>query len=145
MLFLEMVEEEARDELEARYPGGSPALLPDAEEAWDGFAELVNGLWSTATALPGTTERGGKEEHADDPDDRLAGRAAERVRHPGDDARVRRSSGSVTCGGGTNDRAEPGRRVAPHSEKPCSTRTCQKSGRSRSARCTNGSWWVRGS
>jgi hypothetical protein len=78
-----MVEEEAREALEARYLGGRPAWLAKTEEAWDRFAGQVDRLWSIAGAA---SEAGDPE---DDPEaDPLTGRVADRARHLADDARI---------------------------------------------------------
>ena len=42
------IEEDAREQLEARYLGGQPSLLADAEAAWGEFGEMVDRMWSLA-------------------------------------------------------------------------------------------------
>ena len=78
------VEEDAREELEARYLGGRPALFAETEEAWDRFAEQPDRLWSIA----GTPETPDQSEVDSDAEDPLADRVAARVRHLADDARI---------------------------------------------------------
>lgn len=79
-----MVEEEAREQLEARYLGGRPALFADTQDAWDRFADQVDGLWTIAE----TDGESNESAQVDAEDDPLADRVADRVRHLADDARI---------------------------------------------------------
>jgi hypothetical protein len=85
LLVTVLVEEDAREALEARYLGGQPALLAATEQDWDRFAEQVDRLWSIANK---TSEAGGTPNDDVGGDDPLAGRVADRVRHLADDARI---------------------------------------------------------
>ena len=42
------IEEDAREQLEARYLAGQSSLLADAEAAWREFGEMVDRMWSLA-------------------------------------------------------------------------------------------------
>lgn len=86
LLVLVMVEEDAREELEARYLGGRSGLLADSQADWDRFADLVDSLWSLSENLvPGRHV----EESAEADAERLYDdRVAERVQWLADDARV---------------------------------------------------------
>jgi hypothetical protein len=46
-----MVEDDAREQLEARYLGSQPALFAEAQHEWDRFAEQVEGLHSVSSNL----------------------------------------------------------------------------------------------
>jgi hypothetical protein len=86
LLLKVMVEQDAREQLEARYLGGRPALFADAEAAWDRFAELVDRLSSIAATLR-------EERSADNPTEpellgRYDERVAARVQELADDARI---------------------------------------------------------
>jgi hypothetical protein len=48
ILVVSLVEEEAREHLQAHYLGGQLALLTGVQADWDRFAEQVDGLWSIA-------------------------------------------------------------------------------------------------
>jgi hypothetical protein len=76
------VEDEAREQLEASYLGGQSTLFADTESEWDRYAEMVDRLWSLATA------RGEADAPEDEGPDPLADRVAERARHLADDARI---------------------------------------------------------
>ena len=52
------IEEDAREQLEARYLGGQPSLLADAEAAWGEFGEMVDRMWSLAEDLVPITPAG---------------------------------------------------------------------------------------
>jgi hypothetical protein len=84
LLLRVVVEEEAREQLEARYLGGQSALFAGAEDAWDRLAQLVDQLWSIGNTLPTVPEPAG-DPSGDDP---LADRVADRARHLADDARI---------------------------------------------------------
>ena len=88
LLVLVMVEQEAREELAQRYLGGLDALLSDAEEAWQKFAEQVDRLWSISEALLGAAGPESAEDTVDDASDPLAERVHTRARHIADDARI---------------------------------------------------------
>jgi hypothetical protein len=78
---------DARVELEARYLGGQPSMLGDAETVWSRFGELVDALWSIIERLVPLT----RAEERRLPKDALArfdDRAQERVRTLVDKARV---------------------------------------------------------
>lgn len=85
LLVMVMVEEEAREALEARYLGGRPSLLVETDEVWDRFAEQVDRLWSIGGTPPEPAETPEDDRDRDDP---LAGRVAERVQRLADDARI---------------------------------------------------------
>jgi hypothetical protein len=82
-----VVEEDARAELERRYLAGQSSLLADAEDAWERFAELVDGLWSMAEDLVPLTaaekRRVVKNGHG-----RYDEKVAERVQTLADNARI---------------------------------------------------------
>ncbi len=81
------VEEDARAELEARYLGGQPSLLGDAEREWTRFGELVDALWTIAERLVPLTQA----EERRLPKDALElfdERVQERVRAIADNAKI---------------------------------------------------------
>lgn len=85
LLITVMVEEEAREALEARYLGGRPGLLAETEAAWDSFAEQVDRLWSFAQAQHAAADPTEDDAERQDP---LADRVADRVSRVADDARI---------------------------------------------------------
>jgi hypothetical protein len=87
ILALSLIEEDAREELEARYLGGRPALLAETQAEWDRVAEQVDRLWSIAEKVVPLSE----DEHANvdsASSDIYDLRVAERARHIADDARI---------------------------------------------------------
>jgi hypothetical protein len=82
-----IVEDDARERLEARYFGGRPSVLPDAEAEWDGFADQVERIWSIGEKLElmghvaGRSDQGDAERILDE-------RVAARAKTIADDARV---------------------------------------------------------
>jgi hypothetical protein len=87
MLVLSLVEEDAREQLEARYLGGRSDLLADSQAEWDRFVELIDRLWSMAEKVVPLSEH----EHANvgsASSDMYDQRVAERARHIADDARI---------------------------------------------------------
>jgi hypothetical protein len=118
ILVVSLVEEDAREQLEARYLGGRPALLAETQADWDCFAEQVDRLWSISekTAPLGQDEvKRVNELDLSSLDERVSRRA----RHLADDARIStferlgensravaiierrlRDSGTWTAGGG---------------------------------------------
>jgi hypothetical protein len=118
ILVVSLVEEDAREQLEARYLGGHPALLAETQAEWDRFTEQVDRLWSISekTAPLGQDEvKRVNELDLSSLDERVSRRA----RHLADDARIStfdrlgensravaiierrlRDSGTWTAGGG---------------------------------------------
>jgi hypothetical protein len=87
LLVVTLVEDDTRDQLEARYLGGHPALLTESQADWDRFAELVDRLWSMSTTLvPLSSDEQKQVDSAGL--DALDERVVERVRRLADDARV---------------------------------------------------------
>jgi hypothetical protein len=87
LLVVTLVEEDAREQLEARYFAGRPALLAESRTDWDRFVEQVDRLWSMSTTL--VPLNSDEEERVDSAGlDTLDERVAERVQHLADDARV---------------------------------------------------------
>jgi hypothetical protein len=86
MLVLSLVEEDAREQLEARYLGGRPALLAETQKEWDRFADQVDRLWSIAEKL--APLRHDEEESIESAADIYDQRVAERALHIADDARI---------------------------------------------------------
>jgi hypothetical protein len=87
MLVITLVEEDAREQLEARYLGGRPALVTESQADWDRFVEQVDRLWSMSeTLLP--INRDAEERVDITSRDALEDRVAERVQRLADDARV---------------------------------------------------------
>jgi hypothetical protein len=87
LLVVTLVEEDAREELKARYLGGRPALLAESQADWDRFVEQIDRLWLMAeTLVPLNPD---EEERVDTANpDAFDERVADRVRHLADDARV---------------------------------------------------------
>jgi hypothetical protein len=87
MLVLSLVEEDAREQLEARYLGGRPALLAETQKEWDRFADQVDRLWSiSATIVPLPQDETARVEKFDSGS--YDQRVADRVRQIADDARI---------------------------------------------------------
>lgn len=87
LYLLLMVEDEAREQLEAKFLGGHEALLADVNETWDGFADEVERLWTMSEALvPISGEEAAAVAAAGT--EVFDQRVAERVRRIADDARV---------------------------------------------------------
>jgi hypothetical protein len=87
MLVLSLVEEDAREQLEARYLGGRPALLAETQADWDRFAEQVDDLWSIAEkVVPLSEDEQANVDRASS--DMYDQRVAERARRIADDARI---------------------------------------------------------
>jgi hypothetical protein len=82
-----MVEDDAREQLEARYLGGQPSMLNDAERAWSSFAEMADRLWSIAEKLVPLT-RAEERRLSKDGGRILDQRVQERARKLADDARI---------------------------------------------------------
>ena len=87
LVVLVMVEDDARDQLEARYLGGRPALLAESKAAWDRFAALVDHLGSMSKNLASHDEAGDEPASAK-AERRYDERVAARARWLADDARV---------------------------------------------------------
>jgi len=87
ILLLSLEEQDAREQFEARYLGGRPALLAETKSEWDRFAEQMDGLWSISEKVVPLSQdelkRVSKLDLAS-----LDQRVAERARHIADDARV---------------------------------------------------------
>jgi hypothetical protein len=87
LLVLTLVEEDAREQLEARYLEGRPALLGESQADWDRFVEMVDRLWSMSERL--VTLNPDEAERIDAIGaEALDERVAERVQRLADDARV---------------------------------------------------------
>jgi len=87
LLVLILIEDDAREQLEARYLGGQPALLAESQADWDRFVEHVDRLWSMSEKL--VPSRPDEEAAVDSSSPgALDGRVAERVQRLADDARV---------------------------------------------------------
>lgn len=87
MLVLSLVEEDVREQLEARYLGGRPALLAETQKDWDRFADQVDRLWSiSANIVPPGQDETARVETVDSGS--YDQRVAHRVRHLADDARI---------------------------------------------------------
>jgi hypothetical protein len=87
LLVVTLIEEDARERLEARYLGGRPALLAESQIDWDQFIEQVDRLWSMSETL--VPSNSSEEERVDTASsDVLDERVAERVKRLADDARV---------------------------------------------------------
>lgn len=86
-----IVEDDAREQLEARYLGGRPSLLSEGDAEWERHAEHVDRLWSLGEELaPQACDQG---PHESDPAFVDAARiieerVAERAKTIADDARV---------------------------------------------------------
>jgi len=87
ILALTLVEEDAREQLEARYLGGRPVLLAESQAVWDRFVEQVDRLWSMSEKLVPLNPDEQERVDAVGPD-ALDERVAERVQRLADDARV---------------------------------------------------------
>jgi hypothetical protein len=87
ILLLSLEEEEAREQLEARYLGGRPALLAETKSDWDRFAEQIDRLWSISEKVVPLSQDEEKRVSKLDLAS-LDERVAERVRRLADDARV---------------------------------------------------------
>jgi len=87
LVVVTLVEEDAREQLEARFLGGRPALLTESQADWDRFVELVDRLWSMSeTLVPLNTD---EDEPVDGASrDALDERVTERVQRLADDARM---------------------------------------------------------
>lgn len=87
LLLRSIVEDDAREQLEARYLDRRPALMADTAEAWDRFADQVDRLWSMCEKLvPQQEDEAAQLEKADiSPLDQ---RVADRAKELADDARV---------------------------------------------------------
>lgn len=87
LLVLSLVEDDAREQLEARYLGGRPALLVETQAEWDRFADHVDRLWSMSEKITPLSQdeekRMGKVDLSS-----LDERVADRARHLADDARI---------------------------------------------------------
>jgi hypothetical protein len=87
LLVVTLVEEDAREQLEARYLGVRPALLAESQADWDRFVEQVDRLWSISEKLvPLNADE--EERVATVSSDDLDQRVAERLQRLADDARV---------------------------------------------------------
>jgi hypothetical protein len=87
LLVTVMVEDDAREQLEARYLGGRPSLLADAEREWTRFAEMVDHLWSLAEKLVPLT-RAEERRLSKDAGQQYDQRVQARSRKLADDARI---------------------------------------------------------
>ena len=81
------VEDDAREQLEARYLGGQPALLADSEREWSSFGAMVDHLWSLAENLVPLTQEA-KRRLSKDGGQLFDERVKERARMLADDARI---------------------------------------------------------
>jgi hypothetical protein len=88
LLVVSLVEEEAREQLEARYLGGQPALLSGVQEDWDRFADQTDRLWSIANRMEPMSLKGVREPSADEGEQAWDDRVADRARKLADDARI---------------------------------------------------------
>jgi hypothetical protein len=87
LLVVTLVEDDAREQLEARYLGGRPALLAESQADWDRFVEQVDRLWSMSeTLVPLTADE--KHRLGTESPDALDERVAGRIQRLADDARV---------------------------------------------------------
>lgn len=84
LLVVSLVEEEAREQLEARYLGGQPAMLSGVRDDWDRFADQVDRLWSIAERMGASADKPTIESDESVWDERVS----ERARHLADDARI---------------------------------------------------------
>ena len=82
-----MVEDDAREQLEARYLNAQPSLLADAAREWDKFADMVDHLWSLAEKLVPLT-RAEERRSSKDGGQEYDRRVQERARKLADDARI---------------------------------------------------------
>jgi hypothetical protein len=87
LLLLVMVEDDARDQLEARYLGGQPALLAESQAEWDRFADLVDRLSSMSTNLA-RDDHDGEERALAEAEHHYFERVAARAQWLADEARV---------------------------------------------------------
>ncbi len=87
LLVVTFVEEDAREQLEARYLGGRPALLAESQADWDRFVEQVDRLWSMSDKLVPLSPDEEQRVDATSPN-ALDERVAERAQRLADDARV---------------------------------------------------------
>jgi hypothetical protein len=87
ILLLSLEEEDAREQLEARYLGGRTALLAETKSDWDRFAEQIDRLWSISEKdVPLSQDEEKRISNLDLAS--LDQRVAERARHIADDARI---------------------------------------------------------
>jgi hypothetical protein len=87
ILAVSLVEEDAREQLEARYLAGHPALLAESQADWDRFADQIDRLWSLAAEFTSPDHVGHDQAETVDTG-AFDERVAERARRLADDARV---------------------------------------------------------